>query len=156
MGYRDKVRTLPVHGNLRFASEGIYPYTQPRVTMTGTIITGGVMEAAIKAGGETLILTIAQGKWAKSGAVFNAARQAMINGLVSAQAEAGGWNAEIKADEVVGSVVRTSDTVLTWTNTANANYAITANETITVTIPAAIMEGQYVPLVAGTFVVTKD
>lgn len=156
MGYRDQVRTLPIHGKGRFAKEGIFPYTQPSVVMSGTIITGGVMEAAIKAGSETLILTLTNGCWNKNATAFAAARQAMINGMDSAQAEAGGWDAEIKADEVVGSVVRTSDTVLTWTNTANANYAITAHETITVTIPAAIMEGQYVPLVAGTFVVTKD
>lgn len=153
MGYKDQVRTLPVHGNLRFASEGIYPYTKPTIVPTGTCVPA-CLESEVKAGGQTIILTISQGKWAKAGTAFNAARQAMIDGLDSAQAEAAGWDAEVKAKEVVTAVVRTSDTVVTITLTASGSYATTVTETITITVPAALMEGQYVPIVAGTFTVT--
>ncbi len=153
MGYKDKVRPLPTHGSQRFAQEGIYPYTTPTVTPTGTCVPA-CLESEVVAGGQTIILTISQGKWAKAGTVFNAARQAIINGLDSAQAEAAGWDAEVKAKEVVTAVVRTSDTVVTITLTAAAAYATTATETITITVPAAAMEGQYVPVVAGTFEVT--
>jgi hypothetical protein len=70
---------------------------------------------------------------------FAAQRQAIIDGLDSAQSEATGWNAEVRDKEVVGAVVRTSDTVVTITLTAAAAYDITADETITVTIPAAAL-----------------
>jgi hypothetical protein len=122
--------------------------------MTGTAITGGVTEAEIVAGGETIILTLSQGTWNENTTAFNAARQAMINGMDSAQAEAAGWDAEVKANEVVGAVVRTSDTVVTITLSAAAAYSVTADETITVTIPGALMEGQLESLSAGTFVIT--
>lgn len=153
MGYKDQVRVLATHGNRRFAQEGIYPYTKPTIALSGTC-TPAALESEIVTGGETIILTIAQGKWAKSGAIFNAVRQAIINGLDSAQAEAAGWDAEVKANEVVGAVVRTSDTIITITLTAAGSYATTATETITVTVPAAAMEGQYEPIVVSTFTVT--
>lgn len=153
MSYRDKVRPRTHHGMRRFASEGIFPYTSPRVVLSGTC-SPTCLESEIVTGGQTIILTIHQGKWAKSGAVFNATRQAIINGLDSAQAEAGGWDAVVKATEVVTAVVRTSDSVVTITLTAKAGYATTVSEVITVTVPAAAMEGQHVPVVAGTFTVT--
>lgn len=140
----------------RFRHLGIPSYAKPSSTKAGTMITGGVTEAQIKAGGQVLTHTLADGCFDKNSTAFAAARQAVIDGMDSAQAEGGGWDAEIKADEVVGSVVRTSAGVLTWTNTANANYATTADETITVTVPAAALEGQLEPLAAGTFVVSTD
>ncbi|KKK49868.1 hypothetical protein LCGC14_3130720 [marine sediment metagenome] len=160
MAYRDKVHPLRTHGKNRFAATGIFPYTKPSVAMTGTAIAGGVLEAEIVSGGETIILTLTQGVWNKNTAAFNAARQAMINGMDSAQAEAAGWDAVVKAEEAVSAVVRTSDTVVTITlsdfdGAPNSAYVITADETITVTIPAALMEGQLEPLVAGTFDVTN-
>lgn len=127
----------------------------PSVTMTGTAITGGVTEAEIVTGGETIILTLQNGQFAANQAAFDAARQAMIDGMDSAQAEAAGWDAEVKANEVVGAIVRTSNTVVTITLTAAASYVVTADETITVIIPAALMEGQLETLDAGTFVVSE-
>ena len=62
-----------------------------------------------------------------------------FDGLDSDAAEAAGWNAEVRDKEVVGAVVRTSDTVVTVTLTAAASYAITADETITVTVPASAL-----------------
>lgn len=70
---------------------------------------------------------------------FNDARQAIINGLDSAQAEGTGWDAVVKAGLAVTAVVRTSDTIVTITLSAFGSYNITAQETITVTIPAAAL-----------------
>lgn len=70
---------------------------------------------------------------------FNDARQAIINGLDSAQAEGTGWDAVVKAGLAVTAVVRTSDTVVTITLPAFASYNITAQEVITVTVPAAAL-----------------
>lgn len=104
-------------------------------------------------GGKQIILTVTGDTWVASGAVFNATRAAIIAGMDSAQAEANGWDAEVKAKEVVGAVVRISATVVTITFTASAAYAITAPETITVTVPAAALVGA-APIVASpTFVI---
>ncbi len=151
MAYRDKVRIGATHGARgRFERTGIAPYQRPTVTKTGTSATSQT-EVECKAGGETIILTLANGTWNKNTAAFEAARQAFIDGMVSAQSEAGGWNLQTNDAEVVGSVVRTSDTVLTYTVTADTGYATTATETVTITIPAAIMEGQIEDLAGGTF-----
>jgi hypothetical protein len=77
---------------------------------------------------------------------FDAERQAIIDGLVSAQAEGTGWNA-IRAGIPVTAVVRTSSTVVTITLPALATYNITAEETITCTVPASALNGA-APIVA--------
>ena len=72
----------------------------------------------------------------------------------SAQSEGTGWDAEVKAKEVVGAVVRTSDTIVTITLTAAAAYDITATETITVTIPATALTAATEIVATPTFEVT--
>jgi hypothetical protein len=72
---------------------------------------------------------------------FDDVRQDIINGIESAQAEAAGWDAEVKAKLAVTTVVRTSSTVVTVTLSAQAAYNITAQETITVTVPAVALTG---------------
>lgn len=154
MGYRNWLRTLMIFGMQRFAQCGIYPYTSPTVVPTGTCVPA-CLESEVVTGGQTIILTISGGKWAKTGTAFNAARQAIIDGLDSAQAEAAGWNVEVRDKEVVGAVVRTSDSVVTITLTASGSYSTTATETITITVPATAMEGQTEAVVAtATFAVT--
>lgn len=104
-------------------------------TLTGTI-TASVTEADIVTGGKTLILTLTGDTWIAAGAgSFDLQRQNIINGLTSAQSETLGWNLVVKALQSVTGVVRTSDTVVTITLDAFATYNITAQETITVTIP---------------------
>ena len=68
-------------------------------------------------------------------------RQAIINGLDAAASPTNGWNNEVRDKEVVGAVVRTSDTVVTITLTAAAAYDISSTETITVTVPGAAVTG---------------
>ena len=88
--------------------------------------------------------------------MFDAIRQDIIDGLDSAQVEATGWNAEVRDNLAVTTVVRTSDTVVTITLSAQAAYNITANETITVTVPgSAVTSGN--PITATpTFDVTSQ
>jgi hypothetical protein len=153
MAYRNKVRNVQTHHMHHFAATGIAPYATPKVTITGTA-SPACLESEVVTGGQTIILTITGGKWAAA-TPFAAARAAVIAGLDSAQAEAAGWDVEVKAKQGVGTVVRTSATVATITLTSSASYSTSADETITVTVPGAAMEGQWAPVVAGTFTVTS-
>lgn len=129
----------PTDGMLLLNSPAKGPLGAPAVSsaLTGTVTTAAA--ADIVAGGKTIILTVTNDTWVTSGATFNAQRQAIINGLVSAQSETHGWNNEVKAKIAVTDVVRTSNTVVTITLDAESAYAITANETITATIPGSAL-----------------
>lgn len=106
--------------------------------VTGTAA-AGIAQGDILAGGKTIIITLTGDTWVAAGAAFDAQRQAIIDGLTSAGAEAAGWNAQVRDMLAVSSVVRTSDTVVTITLSAQAGYQITASETVTVTVPAAAL-----------------
>lgn len=108
----------------------------PAYAVVAGTVTAGITEADIVTGGKTIIITLANDTWVSSGGTFDGQRQNIINGIDSAQAEATGWDAVVKATQGVAGVVRTSDTVVTITLDAQATYDITATETITVTIPA--------------------
>lgn len=128
----------------------------PSVTsaaLTGTI-TASATEADIVAGGKTIILTLTGDTWVASGATFDAQRQNIINGLDSAQAEANGWDAVVKAGLAVTDVVRTSATVVTITLPAFATYNITATETVTATIPSTALTGGVQIVASPTFTVS--
>lgn len=120
----------------------------PSCTLTGTI-TSSASESHIVAGGRTIILTLSSDTWVAAGATFDAQRQAILNGLTSAQTETLGFNNEVRDKEVVTAVARTSDTVVTITLTAAALYNITANETLSDTIPAAALVTSASPVVAS-------
>lgn len=121
---------------------------------TGTII-ASVTEADIVTGGKTLILTLSNDTWIAAGAAsFDLQRQNIINGCDSAQSEALGWDLVPKALQSLGGVVRTSDTVVTITWDAFATYDITAQETITVTVPGTALVGGVSVVAAPTFTVS--
>lgn len=135
--------------------DGLIPVVIPPEVAGGSAATtgtasSGTTEANIVAGGRTIILTLTGDTWVAAGATFDAQRQAIINGLDSAQLEATGWDAVVKAGLAVGDVVRTSDTVVTITLPAFSTYNITAAETITPTIPAAALVGA-AAIVSTTF-----
>ena len=119
-------------------------------TATGTI-TPATTEPTIVSGGRTIVLTLAGETWVAAGASFDAERQNLIDGLDSAQAEATGWNAIVKAGLAVTDVVRTSDTVVTITLPTLASYDITARETITATVPATAVTGASQLVATPTF-----
>ena len=124
--------------------------TTPYATLTA----GPFTEAQIRAGGQTITIDLSNDTWVAVGP-FAAERQNIINGLVSAQAEAFGWNAVVQATQTVAGVVRASNTQVVITLDAFAAYNITANETITVTIPATAVTSAGA-MVAGTFDVTAE
>lgn len=132
---------LPLHLNLKRSA-----------AITGTA-TANIVEADVVAGGKTIIITLTSDTWVAAGAAFDAQRLNIIQGLDSAQAEALGWNLEVRDKEVATAVVRTSDTVATITLTARATYDITAQETITVTVPATALTSALVLTATPTFTV---
>jgi len=71
---------------------------------------------------------------------FTDARAAIASGCDSAQSEGTGWDARRSTILPTANVVRTSDTVATLTFAADATYNITAQETVTCTVPAAALD----------------
>jgi hypothetical protein len=124
------------------------------VALTGTITTA--TEADIVAGGKTIILTLSGESWVASGATFDAERQNIINGLDSAQAEAAGWDAVVKATAAVTDVVRTDAQTVTITLEAFGTYSITATETITATVPSTAVLLAAARVASPTFTVTDS
>jgi len=84
---------------------------------------------------------------------FADARSAIVSGIDSAQSEGTGWDARRSTIIPVANVVRTSDTVCTITFAADASYDITAQETVTVTIPAAALTGGVALVGTPTFTI---
>ena len=98
------------------------------------------------------------GSWAyalypQTTAAFDPQRQNFINGISSAQTEGTGWNAVVVAGQNVTGVVRTSDTVVTLTLDAFGSYDITAQETMTVSVPSGILLSGASLLATPTFTV---
>ena len=133
----------------------------PTVTVTGTAVAGGVAEAAIVTGGETLIFTLSDGIWdATVLAQLEALTQSnVLNGSASG---AGSFDTEVSID-FAADCVRTSDTVLTLTLPATAGYSITGDETVTFGIPLNLVNINGIPVTASgnmtasptTFVITN-
>ena len=130
------------------------PSSGALAAITGTI-TPSATEADIVAGGKTIIITLTGDTWIAAGAAsFDLQRANILQGLDSAQSEATGWNLQVRDTEVVTAVVRTSDTVVTVTLSASPLYDITANETITVTVPGTAVTGGNAIVATPTFDVT--
>lgn len=122
--------------------------------VTGTV-TASVSESDIVSGGLTVILTLNSDTWLAAGSAFNAQRQNIIDALNAASSPTNGWNNEVRANEVVGSVVRTSGTIVTITLSAAGSYDIATAETITATIPAsALITSVGAVVAAPTFTVS--
>lgn len=85
---------------------------------------------------------------------FASAIPAIITGLLSAQSETHGWNNAVRSALTSSNVVRTSNTVCTITLPAVSTYSITADETITVTLPASALTGGNAVTATPTFSVT--
>lgn len=88
-------------------------------------------------GGKTIIITLTDDTWVASGAAFNAIRQDIIDGLDAASSPTNGWNNKVRDVIADTTCVRTSDTVVTITLPATSDYDVSANEAVTVTVPAS-------------------
>lgn len=162
------VDTSEFVGTITFVSGNFFT-REGRPTLAYFIVDGGVVkynelaaladlsgtladltvEQNIVDGGKVLVITLTNATWVAAGATFEAQRQNIIDGMDSAQSELTGWNNEVRDKEVVGAVVRTSDTVVTITLTASPAYDIIASEVITVTIPSTAYEND--PFDGGDF-----
>ena len=107
----------------------------PAAALTGTL-SDNATEAEIVSGGQTLIITLTNDTWDATIGDNNSKTTDLINGIDSAGAEGTGWDAVVKANMDFNDVTRTSDTVVTITLGVEATYNISADETITVTVPA--------------------
>jgi hypothetical protein len=110
---------------------------QTTLTLSGTL--DGGAEASVVSGGLTVIMTLTDDTWITVANGFNNYRQEVIDNLKSTTDEDNGWNDWVIREIAVTDVVRTSDTVVTITLPAVANYAVTENETIQATIPHEIL-----------------
>ena len=109
--------------------------------LTGTML-ATVDEDDITTGGFTIIITLTGDtfKAAGTGPIGSTAdTQALIDGFDAASSPTNGWNNEVRDKASTSEVVRTSSTVATWTVAAQAGYDITSQETITGTIPTAVL-----------------
>lgn len=109
--------------------------------LTGTMI-ATVDEDDITTGGKTIIITLTGDtfKAAGTGPIGSTAdTQALIDGFDAASSPANGWNVEVRDKALTSEVVRTGDTVATWTVAAQSGYDISAQETITGTIPTDVL-----------------
>ena len=126
-------------------------------TLSGTAIAGGVGEAAIVTGGETIIITLAGDTWvAYDGTALYLI--ATANKLIDGLAHVAGTDdlADIKtalkaaADSTDNTaVIRTSATVITITLPAVAGYAITVSEEISLEIDPDLLESTVTPLASS-------
>ena len=123
-------------------------------SITGTAVPN-LTEVQVVAGGKTIVITLSGDTWVDAGATFEAERQAIIDGLTSAQSEVAGWNAEVRDNMAVTDVVRTSATVVTITLPASASYAVDAPETITVTVPASAVTADEEYVATPTILVSQ-
>lgn len=84
---------------------------------------------------------------------FNNVRQEIINGMVGDSSDPHNWNVEVKGKISVNDVVRTNNTVCTITLDAEAGYDITANETVTMTMPNNALNGGNSCVATPSFVI---
>ncbi|WP_338826048.1 hypothetical protein MTBGP_02630 [Moorella thermoacetica] len=114
-----------------------------KATLSGTFVTAPPDVAAIVAGGKTIIITLTNATWASDVATNQAKRQALIDGFIANNnANDSEW-ADVKAalKKDPRSVTRTSNTVVTIKLPPVPGYSITSGQTITLTIPATLING---------------
>ena len=149
MAYLDAVSRMGLEGSPARQYAGF-------AATASAAITGGITEAQAVAGGETFTAELTADTYlaAGTGPIGSIANtQALIDGIVSAQGEAAGWNA-VRSSIAVTDITRTSDTVATLTLPALA-YSITADETLTWTIPAEAVAGSDAIVGAPTITITN-
>jgi len=149
-------------GNTRSSWDiGAHEYQSSISAAISGTATASIVEADIVTGGKTIIITLTGDTFiaAGTGPIGTIAQSdALLASIDSAQAEAAGWDAEVKANFVTADLVRTSNTVATITLGAEAAYAITAQETISIgDIANAILTTSGTDLaVTGSFTIDPD
>jgi len=136
-----------------------YDSGSPFAVVTGTI-SDDAGEAEIVSGGETLVITLGNDTWVATVGDDNEITDALIAGIDSAQSEAAGWDIEVKANSDAldyNDVTRDSTTVISIELDPSASYVITADEAITVTIPAIALTAAGQVIASPIFsIITSD
>eukprot|EP00163_Fabomonas_tropica_P015400 TRINITY_DN281_c0_g1_i10.p1 TRINITY_DN281_c0_g1~~TRINITY_DN281_c0_g1_i10.p1 ORF type:complete len:3420 (-),score=518.30 TRINITY_DN281_c0_g1_i10:122-10381(-) len=116
----------------------------------------GIQESTVVTGSSHyLLVTLVSELWQTPGAAFDAARGDIISGISSPTSEARAWDEVAPTTLAPGIVTRVSNTTISVNFTALATYAISANETLTVTVPTTAVLGS-VPLAATPSLVVID
>lgn len=139
------VARSPKSQNDQLANDPHVANVAPSIALTGTAISGGVLEAAVVTGSETVIITLTGDVWAPDLGADNPNTTALL-AAITGDGGAAGFTAEVAL--VHGNLARTSDTVLTLTLPASASYSIVADETVTVAPPQGSLRRGIVPAVA--------
>lgn len=142
--------------NQIWSNGGVLTLSAPiEAALTGTLADAPT-EANVAGGEKTILLTLTHGHWVLDDGTFAAARQAIIDGLVSDGSETHGWNNDVVPALSVGDVVRTSDVLVTITLPVAAAYDITTDESITVTVPASATSAGVAVVATPTITVAAD
>lgn len=127
--------------------------------ITGTIVGTTTLPTAdvnIVAGGNTIIFTLSNDTWAYDIASNLGKYISLLNSLTvssGATGEDAQWTEVMTALKSAGTIVRTSDAIVTATLPAAPTYHITAPQTITSTIPANLVGSGVSPLISSTFTI---
>jgi hypothetical protein len=105
--------------------------------LEGTVITAGVAEGDIVAGGKTIIVRLTNGEFAVDVASNAAKRNAIFDGFKTSSSDPAMWNKVISALKLAGesAITRNSSNKITITLPAVSDYDISLNETISLTLP---------------------
>ena len=99
-------------------------------------------EADIVSGGAEIVITLKDDTWVTSVGVDNLRTQELIDGLNSTQAEDTGWNQIVKEGLNFNNVLRVSVSKVIINLPAFGSYNISAQETITLTIPSSAVKSK--------------
>ena len=124
------------------------------VVITGTAITE-LLESDVITGSKTLIFTVADDTWVATLGDDNSISTDFFAGLDSDVNESTGWNTKVRDVLAHGSLTRDSGTVATIILPATTDYGITADETVTMTVPATALDGALAATATPTFDVTN-
>ena len=110
-------------------------------TLSGTAYTDTINEDDITAGGKTIILTLTGDTWAATVGDDNGITDALIAGLDGTGSGAGSWDDEVAGNEITfEDITREVDNVtVTIDLPSTPTYDISAQETVTATIPATAL-----------------
>lgn len=126
------------------------------VTIGGTV-SAGTEEIKIVNGGETIAIILSDNEWAENVVSLETKCNLLFDSLV-AESESSEWANVIAAlKTTAGAVERNSDTKVTITLPAPDDYNITSNQTITVNVPASLLEDSSNPVKSpGGFIIRAN
>jgi hypothetical protein len=131
-------------------------------SLSGTLLSAPVSEADIAAGGKTLVITLTDGQWATDIATDKMKREALFTGLkLNGTTDASQWNNVVAALKTASAltgqttIVRNSDSIVTIKLPVVATYKITANQTVTLNIPATSIMGGKNTVTAGQDIIVE-